>query len=197
MKPPKRFKLQYKKTARELELKQQLMQFCSDIDEERSYSKVFEGHYEGDGVVFPYVIEAAIAARKDWMYKYRYGPGELEFIGYVNDEPAVDSGEKYFSDGAYIWRDKKSGAVKTATSAREVLHKCGFGDHLFKSKSRWPSVFMINLLTPVPEWLGSAGKTHINLGPYAKDLSEVISELAYKIPTCHGLGFAQDDYFKS
>ncbi|HKG88043.1 MAG TPA: hypothetical protein VKA95_06925 [Nitrososphaeraceae archaeon] len=53
---------------------------------------------------------------------------------------------------------------------------------------------MINLLTPVPEWLGGAGKTQINLRPYTKDIAEVVSWFAYKIPTCHGMGYALD-YF--
>jgi hypothetical protein len=200
MKPPKKFKLPYKKTARELELKRQLKQLYNDIDEERAYSKVFEGCYEGDGVVFPYVIEAAIAARKDWRYKNRYAPGGLEFIGCVNDEPAVDSGDKYFSDVLYMWQSKNEtdyyGRPKAmeASSATEILDKCGFGDGLYKSKRRWPSVFIINLRTPVPEWLGSAGKTHVNLRPYANDIAAVVSSLAYKIPTCHGMGFRLDMY---
>ena len=198
MKSPKKFKLPYNKTARELELKQNLKQLYDDIDESKAYSKVFEGHYDGDGVVFPYVIEAAIAPRKQWRGKY--DPGELEFIGCVNDEPAIDSGEKYFSDGFYTWESKNEkdfyGKPKiiTASSAREILHKCGFGDDIYKSRRRWPSVFIINLSTPVPGWLGSAGKTHINLRPYANDIAKVVSWLAYKMPTCHGMGFVQD-YF--
>jgi hypothetical protein len=198
MKPPSKLKLPYKKAARELELKQNLKQFYNDIDEDRAYSKIVEGHYNGDGRVLPFIIEAAIAPRKQWRGKY--GPGELDFIGCVNDEPAVDSGEKYFSDGLYVWESKTDkdiiGNPKkiTASSPREILHKCGFGDDIYKSKRRWPSVFIINLKTPVPGWLGSAGKTHINLGPYANNIAEVVSWLAYKIPTCHGMGFAQD-YF--
>ncbi len=202
MKPPRRFKLPYKKTARELELKQSFKQLYDDIDEDKAYSKVFEGYYESDNkdIIFPYVIEVAIASRRQWRASNRYEPGELEFIGCVNDEPAIDSGEKYFSDGFYIWKSNnekdKWGNPKTmtATSAKEVLHKCGFGDHIYKSKTRWPSVFIINLLTPIPGWLGSAGKTHINLDPYAKDIAEVVSWLAYKIPTCHGMGFAIDTF---
>lgn len=52
----------------------------------------------------------------------------------------------------------------------------------------------MNLLTPLPEWLGAAGKTHINLKPYAKDIAETVSYLAHYMPTCHGQGFAQVSY---
>ena len=191
MTPPTKFKLQYKKAVRELELKQSLAQDY-DIDQDRAKAKVVTGCYHGDGVIFPYAIEAVIAPRKDWKYSYR--PGDLEFIGYINDSPAIDGGEKYFSDGFYTWKNKKSGEPKTATSAREILQKCGFGDDLYKSKRRIPSVFLMNLLTPIPGWLGAAGKTHINLKPYAKDIAETVSCLAYHMPTCHGQGFAQISY---
>lgn len=191
MAPPTKFKLPYKKAVRELGLKQSLAQVY-DIDLDRAKAKIVTGCYDGDDIVFSYAIEAAIAPRKDW--KYRYRPGDLEFIGYINDSPAIDGGEKYFSDGSYTWKDTKSCEPKTATSAREILQKCGFGDDLYKSKRRIPSVFLINLLTPLPEWLGAAGKTHINLKPYAKDIAETISYLAYHMPTCHGQGFAQISY---
>ena len=96
MPEPKKFKLPYKKTVRELELKQSLAKNY-DIDIDRAKAKVVTGYYDGDNIVFPYAIEAVIAPRKNW--KYRYRPGDLEFIGYVNDSPAIDGGEKYFSDG--------------------------------------------------------------------------------------------------
>jgi len=48
MKPPSKLKLPYKKAVRELELKQNLKQFYNDIDEDRAYSKIVEGHYNGD-----------------------------------------------------------------------------------------------------------------------------------------------------
>jgi hypothetical protein len=191
MASPTKFKLQYKKAVRELELKQNLAQDY-DINQDRAKAKVVTGCYDGDGVVFPYAIEAVIAPRKDWKYSYR--PGDLEFIGYINDSPAIDGGEKYFSDGSYMWEDKKAGEPKTAKSAREMLQKCGFGDDLYKSKRRIPSVFLMNLLTPIPGWLGAAGKTHINLNPYVKDIAETVSCLAYHMPTCRGQGFTQISY---
>src|SRR5919106_5438022 len=191
MPAPTKFKLPYRKAVREQELKQSLVDNF-DIDVDRAKAKVVTGCYDGDGVIFPYAIEAAIAPRNYWRYAYE--PGDLEFIGYINDSPAIDGGEKYFSDGLYTWKDKKSGEQKIATSAREILQKCGFGDDLYKSKRRIPSVFLMNLLTPLPQWLGAAGKTHINLKPYTKDIAETVSLLAYYMPTCHGQGFAQISY---
>jgi hypothetical protein len=192
MKPPTKFKLHYKKAVRELELKQNLAQHY-DIDKDRAYAKIVTGHYDGDGVVFPYAIETVIAPARGWRTK-GIKPGNLQFIGYINDSPAIDGGEKYFSDGNYCWHNKK-GILETATSAKEILQKCGFdtGD-FYNSKKRFPCIFLINLLTPIPEWLGAAGKTHINLKPYAKDIAKTISDLAYKIPTCHGLGLGRDYY---
>ena len=192
---PTKFKLPYKKAARELQLKQKLAEYY-DIDIDRAKAKVVTGLYEGQGRVFPYAIEAAIAPRKNWRRKYE--PGELTFIGYVNDSPAIDGGEKYFADGFYEWESKPYShgeiTAMTATSAREILHKCGFGDDIYKSRRRWPSIFLINLRTNVRQWMGSAGKTHIDLLPFAKDIAQVVSSLANGIPTCHGMGFAIESY---
>jgi hypothetical protein len=122
----------------------------------------------------------------------------LEFIGYVNDSPAIDGGEKYFEDTSYQWEGKPDSygirITMKATSAKEILHKCGFGDDIYKSKRRWPSVFLINLRTNVRQWMGSAGKTHIDLVPFAGDIAQTVSWLAYQIPTCKGMGFALDEY---
>lgn len=55
----------------------------------------------------------------------------------------------------------------------------------------------INLNTPCPDWLGSAGKTHINLRPYAADIARTVSYLAYKMPSYHGTDRSRsylDDY---
>jgi hypothetical protein len=192
MEPPTKFKLQYKKVVRELELKQSLAQDY-DVDQDRAKAKVVTGCCDGDDTVFPYAIETVIAPIKEWRAK-DIEPGYIKFIGYINDSPAIDGGEKYFSDGNYSWHNKK-GELMTATSAKEILQRCGFdtGD-FYDSKKRFPCVFLINLLTPIPGWLGAAGKTHINLKPYAKDIANTISNLAYKMPTCHGLGLSRD-YF--
>lgn len=192
MKPPTKFKLPYKIAVRELELKQSLVDLYDNIDIELAKAQVVTGYHDGDGVVFPYALEVVIAPRRNWIDKY--DPGELEIIGYVNDSPAIDGGENYFADGFYSWENKK-GKIDIAKSARGVLQQCGFDTGAFHaSKKRVPCVMMMNLLTPVPGWLGGAGKTHINLNPYARTIAETISNLAYKMPTCHGLGFTQIDY---
>jgi hypothetical protein len=192
MAAPTKLKLPYKKAVRELELKQNLAQHY-DIDKERAHAKIVTGNYDGDGIVFPYAIETVIAPVRGWRAK-GIEPGNIKFIGYINDSPAIDGGEKYFSDGDYNWHNKK-GELKTATSAKEILQRCGFDTgNFYNSKKRFPCIFLINLLTPVPGWLGAAGKTHLNLKPYTKDIAKTISDLAYKMPTCHGLGLSRDYY---
>jgi hypothetical protein len=194
MPPPTRFKLPYKKADRELELMQTLAENY-DIDITRAKAKVVTGCYEGDGVVFPYAIEAVIAPRKNWRFVYK--PGSLEFIGYVNDSPSIDGGEKYFAGdpGTYTWKNKKTGNLEYAATAREILQGCGFDTYAYyNSKKRVPSVFLINLKTNVRQWMGGAGKTQINLAPFAKDIAQLVSWLAYQIPTCHGMGLSLVSY---
>ena len=38
-------------------------------------------------------------------------------------------------------------------------------------------------MTPCPKWLGSAGKTHIDLAPYQDLIATTVSDLAYKMPS--------------
>jgi hypothetical protein len=40
-----------------------------------------------------------------------------------------------------------------------MLSECGFNRYLNASKRRVPSVVYVNIKTPCPDWLGSAGKT--------------------------------------
>ena len=194
MPAPTKFKLPYRKAVREQELKQSLVENF-DIDVDRAKAKVVTGCYDGDGVIFPYAIEAAIAPRNYWRYAYE--PGSLEFIGYVNDSPAIDGGEKYFAGGpnTYSWVNKKTGKQEYAATAKEILQGCGFDTFAYHdSKKRVPCVFLINLRTNVRQWMGSAGKTQINLTPFAKDIAQLVSWLAYQMPTCHGMGLSQVSY---
>jgi hypothetical protein len=191
MQPATKFKLPYKKAERERELIQNLAEVYN-IDTMRAATKIITGHYDGDGIVFPYAIETVMAPRKDMPALYN--AGKVEFIGNVNDSPAIDGGERYFSDGNYQWIDKK-GVSRTASSVSNILHECGFDPGGYNiSKKRVPCVVLLNLRTPIPDWLGSAGKSHINLNPYAEDIAKTISSLAYKMPSCHGKGFAQIHY---
>ena len=65
------------------------------------------------------------------------------------------------------------------------------------SKRKFASVLFINLNTPCPDWLGGAGKTHIDLKPYATDIAETLKLLASKMPSYYGKGFAIPSYSDS
>jgi hypothetical protein len=103
---------------------------------------------------------------------------------------AIDGGESYFQGGHYEWTDNsKDKKLMTASSIMGILSKCGFSDYYYyesKSKRRVPCIFYINLICPVLDWLGSAGKTHIDLEPFANDIAKAVSSVAYKMPTFRG-----------
>jgi Protein of unknown function C-terminus (DUF2399) len=44
----------------------------------------------------------------------------------------------------------------------------------------------VNLLCPVLDRLGGAGKTRIDLRPFEEDIAKAVSGIAYKMPTFHG-----------
>src|SRR5215467_3885264 len=75
-----------------------------------------------------------------------------------------------------------------STSLSGILGECGFNKYLNASKKKVPSVVYVNIKTPCPDWLGSAGKTHINMKPYQDEFANTVTSLAYKIPTYHGKG---------
>jgi hypothetical protein len=125
-----------------------------------------------------------IAPRKDKDFQ---NAGEVDIIGNINSTPSIDGGEQYFQGGNYRWIDKK-GNNMDSTSLRGMLGECGFNKYLNASKRRVPSVVYVNIKTSCPDWLGSAGKTHINLKPYQDELANTFTSLAYKISTYHGMG---------
>ena len=180
-----KFKLPYNKTTREKEIIQDIAEDY-DIDTQKAKSKVITGRYDDGIQVFNYALEIAIAPRNDKGVK---NAGEVDFIGNINDSPSIDGGEGYFSGGNYQWNDKKDTQL-SGSSIWDILHECGFNTSDYTSKRRVPSVVYVNLKTPVPEWLGAAGKTRINLNPYANDIAKNISSLAKKMPTYHGKGYA-------
>lgn len=49
-------------------------------------------------------------------------------------------------------------------------------------------ILFINLRCRVIEWLGAKGKTQINTKPFARDIVETITKLAYQMPSYHGHG---------
>jgi hypothetical protein len=60
------------------------------------------------------------------------------------------------------------------------LHECGFNTNLAMSKRRFHSVLYLNLLTPIPDWSGGAGKTTIESGQSVSLVLYII------VPTIHG-----------
>jgi hypothetical protein len=89
----------------------------------------------------------------------------------------------------YKWTDRRGEHCKSI--AREVLAEFGFNTYWGTSRRRVPSVVLINVRTNVPEWLGAAGKTHINLIPYAETIAKALCTMPYNIPSYHGQGYAR------
>jgi hypothetical protein len=183
-----KFKLPYKRKAREIEIIKDIAEDY-DIDVEKAKSRVVTGQHD-DGVrKFNYAIEIAVAPRKG-IDENVLDAGKVDFIGNINDSPSIDGGEGYFSGGSYQWTDPKTGYSLSATNIRNILSECGFNATDYVSKRRVPSVVYLNLKTPVPDWLGAAGKTQVNLNPYANKIAQNLADLAKKMPSYHGKGYA-------
>ena len=125
------------------------------------------------GQQHPYAVEIAIAPREDLGVD---NAGEVTFIGSVNDTPAIDGGERYFQSDqcVYKWIDRRGEHCKR--TVKEVLAEFGFNTQWGTSRRRVPSVVLINVKTNVPDWLGSAGKTHINQVPYGETIAKTLCE---------------------
>jgi hypothetical protein len=189
MKPETRYKLPYDKRERQQEIIANIAE-NHEIDMNKAYCEIKTGYCKDDktGQQFPWAIEIAMAQRKDLGVA---SAGEINFIGSVNDTPAVDGGEKYFQSDqyAYRWTDrKKSHAVR---SVKDVLNASGFDAiSRYTSSKRHASVVYVNVKTDVPEWLGAAGKTHMNQLPYAETIAATLSKMSHKIDSYRGQGFA-------
>ena len=195
MQPPSKFQLPYNcsKVERQREILEQIVDYCQDkddaINQDKAVCKIITGQYSGDGVrVFGYAIEVAAAPYKNYTLQ---DGGRVDLIGCINSTPSIDGGESYFQGGHYEWIDNtKDEMLMTASSVREILSRCGFSNYYWreqnKSKRRVPCIFYINLICPVLDWLGSAGKTHIDLQPFASEIAKAVSSIAYKMPTFRG-----------
>jgi hypothetical protein len=185
MQPQSQYKLPYKKEDRQVELIENIAENY-DIDKDHTQAKVVTGHHkeQDTGREFNYSVEVVIAPRQDRDFQ---NAGEVEIIGNINSTPSIDGGEQYFQGGDYRWTDKKGNRI-SSTSLRGMLSECGFNRYINTSKKKVPSVVYVNIKTPCPDWLGSAGKTHINMKPYQDELANTVTSLAYKIPTYHGKG---------
>lgn len=132
---------------------------------------------------FPWAIEIAMAQRKDLGVERA---GKIDFIDSVNDTPAIDGGEKYFQSDqyAYRWTDRKKDHA--ARSTKDVLTASGFDSQSpYTSRKRHAAVVYVNVRTNVPDWLGAAGKIHMNQLPYALTIAAILSKMAHKIDSYH------------
>jgi hypothetical protein len=188
MRPESKFKrLPYDKVEREKELIENIAEVY-DIDKKKAKAKIIRGHYNDGIQSFDYILEVVAAPKRDTSVEYA---GEVKFIGNINSTPSIDGGEGYFQDAEFKWIDtKKRKKTLNASGIRGLLHECGFNtSEYYTSKKKKPSVFLLNLKTPCPDWLGSAGKTKIDLRPYADDIAKAVSSLARSIPSYHGEGY--------
>src|SRR5712691_7938921 len=176
-----KYKLRYNKEERQAELIENLAENYH-INKTQAQAKVVTGHYKNEdtGQEFNYALEVVVAPRED---KGVESAGEVEVIGNINSTPAIDGGEGYFYGGDYKW-DRK-GQRLSSYSVHGILTECGFNTNESITKRRAPSVAYINVKTPCPDWLGSAGKTKIDVKPYQQDIAKTVSTLAYKMPSYH------------
>jgi hypothetical protein len=187
--PDRNFKFPYNKKEREKELIELLSQDYN-ILAHRAHVKIVSRFYQpasGDGVpAFSFGIEAAMAPFNDGNDRMA---GEFDFIGSINSGMhIIDDGSGFYSDGFFRW-NSKTGKTRVADSVRGILSKCGFNSDEAMSKRRFHSVLYLNLLTPIPDWSGGAGKTSIELAPYADAIASTVSSLAYQMPSYHGHGY--------
>jgi hypothetical protein len=189
MRPETRYKLPYDKKEREKEIIDNIAESFV-IDKNNAHCKILTGYNRDVERQFPYAIEIALAPLKNSDVSKA---GYVKFIGSVNDTPAIDGGEKYFQSDqyAYSWIGKKG--AHAVRSAMDVLTSSGFDPtSQYTSRKRFASVAYVNVKTDVPDWLGAAGKTHMNQLPYAATIAKTLVTMAHKIPSYHGQGFALD-----
>jgi hypothetical protein len=157
MPPESKYKLPYLKKEREKEIIDNIAE-SYDIDRKNAECKVVKGYYKDDktGQEFPYAVEIAIAPRKDIGVN---SAGQVNFIGSINDTPAIDGGERYFQSDQYAYKWSDRCGDHTVNSVREVLAASGFDAvSRYTSRKRFPSVVYINVKTNVPECLGAAAR---------------------------------------
>lgn len=134
-----------------------------NTDEERYHAQIF--NYRLEVVIAPFVDTDRSSL----------------IIGYVNSIPGLDHGESYFEGGSYYVKTKDA-VYPNTRSIRGILSCCGFYNIGGGWKKR-PCLVYIDLITPCPNWQGSAGKTHIDLTPYQDLIGSVVSRLASKMPS--------------
>jgi hypothetical protein len=189
-----KYNLGCKPKVREKELINSLDEIC-EIDTERAKAKVVLGRHSDSQQTYCYALEVAIAPRTDVGTECI---GEVEIIDSINDLTSSDGGGTYFDGGNYYWtgeKGKQKGLGLNATSIRSILSICGFNRGEHSSRIKKPCVLFINLKCRVIDWLGAKGKTQINTKPFARDIVETVSKLAYQMPSYygHGLRWTESD----
>ena len=100
----------------------------------------------------------------------------------INSVPGLNDGESYFEGGNYYVETKDMVYPSGVRSIRDILSRCGFSNIGGGWKKR-PCLVYIDLITPCPNWQGSAGKAHIDLIPYQETIGLLVSRLANKMPS--------------
>ena len=189
---PETLKLPYKIKDRERQLIDTLVEYTDGkIDITKAYAKVAVGHsptnintkVDSNTRSFYYWLEVAIAVKSENQIE---DAGEIEIIGSINGTPSLD-GEAYFRNGRFVWNNQGRSST-SAVGLRQLLSECGFATDSYFSQRRMSSIIFINLVTPCPEWGGSAGKSSINLELYENLIADTVSKLAYRIPSLRGKG---------
>jgi hypothetical protein len=199
MQPEREFKFPYRIADRKQELIEIINQEYGIIEEDAKIKIVSDCFDNGD-IVFTYALEVLVAPKLVHHVTWA-NVGTYTFVGAVNEAVQLDGGLKLFSGGNYSWIEKSKvnscgyggeNRQMTADSLEGVLRNCGFTgtSDYHVSKIRVPCVVYLNLLTHVTDWMGGAGKTHINLTPFANLIAQTVSELVHKMPSAHGKGLS-------
>ncbi len=114
--------------------------------------------------------------------KQIYDTEPREIIAQVNGRVS----KTIFDGGNYRWDEKDNEGNwrdRNASTISGILSECGFTKYGSSGWRKVPCIMFINLNSPCVEYVGSAGKTHINLEPYQNVVAEVVSKLANKMPS--------------
>lgn len=179
MQPESKLKISTKeREEREAEIVENIADIYN-IDIQKAVAKTITNqHRDKDDLrVFNYTLEVVIAPLN---MEVSYA-GKLIILGNINDSMGIDGGEKSF-EGTYHWYDKY-GEEQTSFGIKDILSKCGFVEGEYSRKKRHPCILYANLRCRCIDWLGAAGKTHINLEPFAEDIAETVSKLAHRVPS--------------
>jgi hypothetical protein len=142
--------------------------------------------------IFNFTLEVAIGPRKPGYYNNE----PCKIISQVNGRV----GSTLFDGGNYEWKEKDSDGYwrdRRASTLSEMLSSCGFNNYGSSGWRKAPSVIYINLNSPCAEYVGSAGKTHINLVPYQNIIAEIVSKLANKMPSIRTNPGASQQWYTS